>query len=67
VHWVDERYDHGESILQRRCGVLADDTPESLADRVFAEELLAMPEAIRRVARWRRDDGPKPLARDLVA
>lgn len=67
VHWVDERYDHGEAILQRRCRVLVDDTPEALADRVFAEELLAMPDAIRRVARWRRGDGSKPLARDLVA
>ena len=67
VHWVDERYDHGEAILQRRCRVLADDTPEALADRVFAEELLAMPEAIRRVVRWRRGDGSKPLARDPVA
>lgn len=50
VHWVDERYDHGEPILQRRCPVLAGDTPDTLADRVFAEELQALPEAIRRVA-----------------
>lgn len=67
VHWVDERYDHGEAILQRRCDVQAGDTPDTLADRVFAEELLALPEAIRRVASWRRGDGPRPLARDLVA
>ena len=67
VHWVDDRYDHGEAILQRRCSVQADDTPDALADRVFAEELLAMPEAIRRVARWRRGHGSKPLARDLAA
>ena len=50
VHWVDEQYDHGKPILQRRCPVLAGDTPETLAARVFAEELLALPEAIRRVA-----------------
>ncbi|MFM6154328.1 MAG: formyltransferase family protein, partial [Sphaerospermopsis kisseleviana] len=22
VHWVDEQYDHGQTILQRRCPVL---------------------------------------------
>lgn len=50
VHWVDEQYDHGEAILQRRCEVRPDDTPDTLAARVFAEELLALPEAIRQVA-----------------
>lgn len=50
VHWVDEQYDHGPHILQRRCPVLPGDSPESLASRVFAEELLALPEAIRRIA-----------------
>lgn len=50
VHWVDEQYDHGETILQRRCPVVAGDTAATLADRVFAEELVALPEAIRRVA-----------------
>ena len=67
VHWVDERYDHGEAIMQRRCVVLAGDTPDALSDRVFTEELLALPEAIRRIADWRRGHGSKPLARDLVA
>jgi phosphoribosylglycinamide formyltransferase-1 len=51
VHWVDEEYDRGETILQRRCPVLAGDTPESLAARVFAEECEAMPEAVARLAR----------------
>jgi folate-dependent phosphoribosylglycinamide formyltransferase PurN len=50
VHWVDERYDHGDTILQRRCPVLPGDTPDTLADRVFNEELQALPEAIRMVA-----------------
>ena len=50
VHWVDEQYDHGEPILQRRCAVQPDDTPDSLAARVFTEELIALPDAIRRVA-----------------
>jgi phosphoribosylglycinamide formyltransferase-1 len=51
VHWVDEEYDRGETILQRRCPVLPDDTPETLAERVFAEELIALPEAIRTIGR----------------
>jgi phosphoribosylglycinamide formyltransferase-1 len=47
VHFVDNQYDHGPVILQRTVPVLADDTPASLAARVFAEECLAYPEAIR--------------------
>jgi phosphoribosylglycinamide formyltransferase-1 len=49
VHWVDEDYDHGEPVLQRRCPVEPGDTPELLAARVFREECLAYPEAIRQV------------------
>ena len=47
VHYVDEAYDHGPTILQRRCPVLPGDTPETLAARVFEEECVAYPEAIR--------------------
>lgn len=60
VHWVDEQYDHGQTILQRRCPVLPDDTPDSLAARVFAEELEALPEAILRIAT--RAASPAPTA-----
>ena len=58
--WVDEQYDHGQTILQRRCPVLPADTPESLAARVFAEELEALPEAILRIAT--RAASPAPTA-----
>jgi formyltetrahydrofolate-dependent phosphoribosylglycinamide formyltransferase len=51
VHFVDNEYDHGPIILQRRVPVLDDDTPESLAARVFAAECEAYPEAIRKIAR----------------
>jgi formyltetrahydrofolate-dependent phosphoribosylglycinamide formyltransferase len=50
VHWVDEQYDHGGAIVQRRCPVEPGDTPETLAARVFAEERIALPEAVRSVA-----------------
>ncbi len=50
VHLVDDEYDHGPIVLQRRVPVHSDDTPESLAARVFAAECDAYPEAIRVVA-----------------
>jgi phosphoribosylglycinamide formyltransferase-1 len=46
VHFVDELYDHGPTILQRTCPVLPDDTIDTLAARVFVQECIAYPEAI---------------------
>jgi formyltetrahydrofolate-dependent phosphoribosylglycinamide formyltransferase len=46
VHYVDELYDHGPIILQRRVEVLPGDDVVSLAVRVFAAECAAYPEAI---------------------
>jgi formyltetrahydrofolate-dependent phosphoribosylglycinamide formyltransferase len=51
VHYVDDQYDHGPIILQRTVPVLDDDTPDTLAARVFAAECEALPEAIGRLAR----------------
>lgn len=47
VHFVDATYDTGPIVIQRTCPVLDDDTPEKLAHRVFEEEKVAYPEAIR--------------------
>ncbi len=47
AHYVDAEYDHGPIILQRVVPVLPDDTEKALAERVFAEECIAYPEAIR--------------------
>lgn len=47
VHYCDDRYDTGPIILQRRCPVLPGDTPDTLAARVFEQECLAYPEALR--------------------
>lgn len=47
VHFVDNEYDHGPIITQRAVPVLDADTPETLAARVFAEECIAYPDAIR--------------------
>jgi phosphoribosylglycinamide formyltransferase-1 len=51
VHFVDNKYDHGPIILQRTVPVLDDDTPETLAARVFAVECEAYPEALRLIGR----------------
>jgi len=53
VHFVDEQYDHGPVILQRACPVLPDDDADSLAARVFREECLAYPQAVRLIAEGR--------------
>ncbi len=53
VHFVDREYDNGPIVLQRVVPVLADDTPDTLAERVQAEERTAMPEAIRLYAEGR--------------
>ena len=53
VHFADNEYDHGPIILQRVVPVLGDDTPESLAARVFAAECEAYPAAIRLFAEGR--------------
>lgn len=47
VHYVDNEYDQGPILLQRSVRVDPDDSVETLAERVFAEEKLALPEAIR--------------------
>lgn len=49
VHLCDDRYDTGPIVAQRRCPVNPDDTPASLAGRVFEQECLAYPEAIRMI------------------
>jgi len=53
VHLVDNQYDHGPIILQRPVPVRDDDTADSLAARVFQEELQALPEAINLIAAGR--------------
>ena len=47
VHFVDNKYDNGPIIIQRAVPVFYEDTPDALAARVFDEECIAYPEAIR--------------------
>ena len=53
VHFSDNHYDHGPIILQRAVPVLDDDTPETLAARVFVAECEAYPEALRMIGAGR--------------
>lgn len=46
VHVCDNEYDHGPTIVQRRVPVLAGDTVDTLAARVFEQECIAYPQAI---------------------
>ncbi|MBI3837653.1 MAG: phosphoribosylglycinamide formyltransferase [Planctomycetia bacterium] len=50
VHFVDNQYDHGPIILQHIVPVLDDDTPDTLAARVFEAECEVYPEALRMLA-----------------
>ncbi len=53
VHFADDTYDTGPIILQRAVPVREDDTPETLAARVFLAECEALPEAITLYAQGR--------------
>jgi formyltetrahydrofolate-dependent phosphoribosylglycinamide formyltransferase len=53
VHFADNQYDHGPVIVQRAVPVCDDDTPETLAARVFEAECEAYPEALRLIAAGR--------------
>ena len=50
VHIVDEGIDTGPIILQRKVPVLPGDTPDALADRIHAEEQIAIVDAVALMA-----------------
>ena len=49
IHYVDELYDHGRIFFQTGFALSADETPESLAEKIHALEHKHYPEQI---ARW---------------
>lgn len=53
VHFADNEYDHGPIILQRAVPVLDDDTPDTLAARVFQVECEVYPQAVRQFVEGR--------------
>ena len=54
VHYCNNEYDRGPTLLQRRVPVEPGDTADTLAARVFEAECEAYPEAIRT---WMREQG----------
>ncbi len=53
VHFADSEYDRGPIVLQSSVPVLAGDTPDTLAARVFEQECVIYPEAVRLFAAGR--------------
>ncbi|MBN2317376.1 MAG: phosphoribosylglycinamide formyltransferase [Sedimentisphaerales bacterium] len=53
VHFCTNEYDDGPIIVQRTCEARHDDTPDTLAARVFEQECIAYPQAIRLFAEGR--------------
>lgn len=49
VHLVNEEYDKGRILMQRKVPVLSDDTPERLAERVLACEHTLYPDALEKL------------------
>ncbi|MEZ6044503.1 MAG: phosphoribosylglycinamide formyltransferase [Planctomycetaceae bacterium] len=68
VHFADNEYDHGPIIVQRSVPVYSTDTADDVADRVFAAECEAYPEAIRLFAAGRLTiEGRRVLIADEAA
>ena len=49
IHFVNEHYDSGEIILQERCPISKDDTPETIAEKVRGLEHAYFPLAVEKV------------------
>ncbi len=49
IHYVDNQYDHGKIISQAKCPVLANDTAESLAQRIHSLEHQLYPAVIEQL------------------
>jgi len=47
IHYVNEKYDEGEIVLQARCQVTPEDTPDSLAQKIHELEYAYFPVTIK--------------------
>ena len=56
VHYVDEHYDRGPIVAQRRVPVRPDDTADTLAQRVLAAEHALLPEVLLSLAQRIRQE-----------
>lgn len=55
VHIVDEIYDNGRILGQRKIAILPDDTPDSLAARVLAQEHKLYPRILQKLIKGEYD------------
>lgn len=46
IHYVNDKYDEGRIVFQARCPVFAEDSPETLANRIHELEHLYFPKII---------------------
>jgi formyltetrahydrofolate-dependent phosphoribosylglycinamide formyltransferase len=53
IHYVDEIYDHGETIFQAKCPVTNDDTAETLAQKIHVLEHAHYPKLIAEILQKR--------------
>jgi len=51
IHYVDEEVDSGDIILQKSCSVKANDTPDTLKEKVQTLEKKWYPEVIRQLSK----------------
>ena len=49
IHYVNEEYDKGVFILQEKCAIDANETPESLQQKIRKLELEYLPKAIEKI------------------
>lgn len=49
IHYVNERYDEGNIIFQAQCPVTANDTPESIAEKVHVLEYEHFPAVVEQL------------------
>ncbi len=49
IHYVDEKYDHGEIILQVKCSISDQETPGTLAQKIHALEHEHYPPVIEQI------------------
>jgi phosphoribosylglycinamide formyltransferase-1 len=67
VHFVDETLDAGPIVIQSAVPVRDEDTPETLAGRILAEEHRIYPEAVRLVLEGRlRIEGRRVLRSEKI-
>lgn len=49
IHYVNEKYDEGEIILQKKCSVTSDDTAETLAQKIHTLEYEWYPKTVEQL------------------